>query len=103
MTYRSILFAALVACAAPAAAVPAARVPAPAPTPSPPARTHGRVVVTSTDIEILSIRFIGATTNMTPDSQRYLDSIAQLLDGNPSLAVIEVLAFGSGAPPAPRI
>src|SRR5437762_12777522 len=97
---RSILLLAIAACTGATAPAPAAprRAPHAISEPRP-----GRIVVTDTSIEILELHFIGATTKVTPESFRFLDSIAATLDGNPSLALVEVRAFGSGAPPARRM
>src|SRR5678815_2390123 len=55
-----------------------------------------RVVVTSSSVAILApIQFTGATAALTAESAPMLDAIAQTLDGNPELRVIEVRAFGA--------
>jgi outer membrane protein OmpA-like peptidoglycan-associated protein len=57
-----------------------------------------RVVVVDTSIEILdSIRFVGATANMTVDASKMLDAVARTLDGNPSITMLGVIGYGSDA------
>lgn len=109
----------LAACAGPAAVAPrpeppAERAPSAAPAPArdgdgdrwrtyvPPRCRDGedrpkegcrrrRVVVTTTDIEILEpIAFVGNTAEMTPGSHRVADAVARCLIGNPSILMLEV-------------
>ena len=69
---------------------PAAQAPAPKP----------RKVVTDTQIEILDpIRFVGQTAQIELASLRTLDAVAETLDGNPSILVIEVHAYGAAGAP----
>jgi outer membrane protein OmpA-like peptidoglycan-associated protein len=50
-----------------------------------------RVVVTSTDIEILDpVSFVDNTAELTPSSDRIIDSVARTLTDNPSILVLEV-------------
>ena len=50
-----------------------------------------RVVVTTTDIEILEpIAFAGNTAEMTPGSHRMAQAVARSLIGNPSILMLEV-------------
>ena len=56
----------------------------------------GTRVVTDTKIEILEpIRFVGKTATIAATSTPMLDSIASTLKGNPSIRVMEVIAYGS--------
>ena len=81
------------------------RAPPPAPAGRAPATAaaetqRGRVVVTDTDIEILPyIRFDGLTANVVPEGLKTLDAIAATLDGNPSILLVEVQAFGTDGDP----
>ena len=106
------LAASLAACAGPAAVAPPAPA-APAPAPASPSdegwRTYvpercrdgaeqpkqgcptRRVVVTSTDIEILEpITFVDNTAEPTPESARMIAAVARTLLGNPSIVELEV-------------
>jgi OOP family OmpA-OmpF porin len=59
--------------------------------PSPEGCRTRRIVVTSTDIEILSpIAFVDNTAELAPSSDRIIDSVARSLINNPSILVIEV-------------
>jgi outer membrane protein OmpA-like peptidoglycan-associated protein len=50
-----------------------------------------RVVVTSTDIEILSpVAFVDNTAELAPSSERIIDAVARSLINNPSILVLEV-------------
>jgi len=50
-----------------------------------------RVVVTSTDIEILSpVAFVDNTAELAPGSERIIDAVARSLINNPSILVLEV-------------
>lgn len=93
------------ACSAGSAGSRAATPVAPATPPAQPRSDPkpGRVVVTDTAIEVLSMHFIGGTTRISPESSRFLDSVASTLDGNPTITLVEVQAYGSGAPPAGRL
>jgi outer membrane protein OmpA-like peptidoglycan-associated protein len=63
-----------------------------------------RRVVTDTQIEILSpIRFVGVSAQVTPQSTRILDAIAETLEGNPSIRLMAVVAFGNDSHVAPRV
>jgi len=60
----------------------------------------GRIVVTDTTIELLpDIKFDGLTANVVPAGIKTLDAIAATLDGNPSILVVEVQAFGNDGDP----
>lgn len=63
-------------------------------------RRGPRMVVTDTEVEALSpIRFQGLSANPTDESRATLDAVASTLDGNPSILLVDVVAFGSdGAP-----
>jgi outer membrane protein OmpA-like peptidoglycan-associated protein len=55
-------------------------------------------VVTDTQVEILDpIRFYAGSPTIDPRSTRTLDAVATTLLGNPSLKVVEVIAFGTDA------
>jgi hypothetical protein len=57
-----------------------------------------RRVVTETSIEIYDpIRFVGTSPEIAPSSTRMLDAIAATLNGNPSIRVMAVRAFGVDA------
>jgi outer membrane protein OmpA-like peptidoglycan-associated protein len=59
----------------------------------------GRRVVTDTKIEILdTIHFVGTSATLSVTSTRILDAIAETLKGNPSIRVMEVIAYGSDVP-----
>ncbi len=62
--------------------------------------TRPRTIVTDTEVEMLSpIRFAGLSATPTQESVKTLDAVASTLDGNPSLLLVDVVAFGSdGAP-----
>jgi len=107
---------ALAACAGPAAvapepesAAPIRRARATAPAPAPAWQTYvpercrdpegnatpscrpRRVVVTSTDLEILEpIAFVDNTAELTPGSHRMIAAVAQSLLSNPSILLLEV-------------
>jgi len=52
---------------------------------------HRRIVVTSTDIEILdTITFVGNTAQLAPASDKILDAIARTMAGNPSILLMQV-------------
>jgi outer membrane protein OmpA-like peptidoglycan-associated protein len=56
-----------------------------------PEQNRGRVVVTSTDIEILdTITFVGNTAQLAPTSSKILDAVAATMHGNPSILLMEV-------------
>ena len=58
-----------------------------------------RRVVVDTHIEILDpIRFVGTTPTIAASSTRMLDAMAETLNGNPSLRLLEIRAFGNDAP-----
>lgn len=58
----------------------------------------GRTVVSETVIEILDpIRFLSGSAALHPSSQRILDAIAQTLQGNPSIRLVAVHAYGDDA------
>jgi outer membrane protein OmpA-like peptidoglycan-associated protein len=93
---RSFVLLVIAACShgtpAPNNAVP------PAP---PPQKQPGRIVVTSTTVEQLPpITFIGQTTQIELTSLRTVDAIADTLNGNPSILLVEVRAFGADGLPA---
>lgn len=86
----------------------ACRQPAPPTTPSgsapagarEPPKPRGRIVVSDTSIEILPvIKFDGLTSNVVPEAIKTLDAIVATLDGNPSILLVEVTAFGSDGDP----
>jgi outer membrane protein OmpA-like peptidoglycan-associated protein len=57
-------------------------------------------VVTDTQIEILpAIKFEGLTAQVVPEAHKSLDAIASTLEGNPSILVVEVQAFGGDGDP----
>jgi outer membrane protein OmpA-like peptidoglycan-associated protein len=109
------LAASLAACGGPAAVAPRAELPAPAApapatTPAPPEwQTYvpercrdgeenpapdcrpRRIVVTSTDIEILEpVAFVDNTAELTPGSYRTIAAVARSLIANPSILLLEV-------------
>lgn len=60
----------------------------------------GRVVVTETDVRILPpIKFDGLTANVELEGLETLDAVAATLDGNPSILLVEVQAFGADGDP----
>ena len=57
-----------------------------------------RHITTSTSIEILQpIQFVGPTPEIAPASWRMLDAIAATLNGNPSILLVAIRAFGTDA------
>jgi len=109
------LAASIAACAAPATVAPRAEppgpaLPAPPPSPEPsewqtyvPERCRDgeenpaqechprRIVVTSTDIEILEpVAFVGNTAELTPGSYRTIAAVVRSLIANPSILLLEV-------------
>ncbi len=66
----------------------------------PEAERKGRVVVTDTDVKILPpIQFDGLTATVELDGLPTLDAVASTLDGNPSILLVEVQAFGADGDP----
>lgn len=64
-----------------------------------PAHT-GRVVVTDSDVQILPpITFDGLTASVELEGLETLDAVAATLDGNPSILLVEVQAFGADGDP----
>ena len=62
------------------------------------AAANPRRVVTSSSIEILDpITFVGATPAIAPSSKKIIDAIAQTLQSNPSIRLLEVRASGADA------
>ena len=58
-------------------------------------------VVTDTTVEILDpIRFYAGSPTLDPRSTPILDAIAGTLTGNPSIRLVEVIAYGSDAVPS---
>jgi outer membrane protein OmpA-like peptidoglycan-associated protein len=58
-------------------------------------------VVTDTKVEILDpIRFFSGSPTLDPRSTPILDAIANTLAGNPSIKLVEVIAYGSDAVPS---
>jgi outer membrane protein OmpA-like peptidoglycan-associated protein len=72
---------------------------------APPAQPEhrGRIVVTETSIEILEMHFVGATAKVAPRSEHFLDNVAHILAAFESISLVEIQAYGSGAPPGRRI
>lgn len=66
---------------------------------NPPAETpKRRLVVTSTDVELLDpIEFLPASASLDPRSTPILDAVARTLIGNPSIELVEVQAFAVDA------
>jgi len=63
----------------------------------------GRVVVTDTTIEILGpLRFSDQSVALDTTGTKLLDAVASTLVGNPSILVVSVHAYGTGAPPEGR-
>ncbi len=96
---RSLLIVvALAACHAPARETsPANTDPR---TPEAERKTRGRVIVTDTDVRILpAIKFDGLTANVELAGLETLDAVAATLDGNPSILLVEVQAFGADGDP----
>lgn len=65
----------------------------------PPAnKPGGKVVVAESVVEILDpIRFLSGSAALHPSSKRILDAIAQTLQGNPSIKLVAVHAYGDDA------
>lgn len=62
--------------------------------------SKGRVVVTETSVRILPpIKFDGLTANVEIAGLETLDAVAATLDGNPSILLVEVQAFGADGDP----
>jgi outer membrane protein OmpA-like peptidoglycan-associated protein len=58
-------------------------------------------IVTDTKVEILDpIRFFTASATLDPRSTPILDAIAGTLTGNPSITLVEVIAYGADAVPS---
>jgi outer membrane protein OmpA-like peptidoglycan-associated protein len=58
-------------------------------------------VVTDTTVEILDpIRFFAGSPTLDPRSTPILDAIAGTLTGNPSITLVEVIAYGADAVPS---
>jgi outer membrane protein OmpA-like peptidoglycan-associated protein len=56
-----------------------------------PPEPRGRVVITDTEIEILdNVTFVGNTAQIAPASTKFLDAIANTLDGDPSITLVEI-------------
>ena len=59
----------------------------------------GRRVVTDTKITILEpIRFVGTSERIAATSIGMLDAVAETLKGNPSIRIMEIVAYGSDVP-----
>ena len=59
-----------------------------------------RQVITDSHIELLpAIKFEGLTAQVVPEAHESLDAIASTLEGNPSILVVEVQAFGGDGDP----
>jgi hypothetical protein len=64
---------------------------------------NGRVVVVTTSIEIIdTISWLRSSARIAPTSNEMLDAIADTLNGNPSIELIEVQAHASLADLADR-
>ena len=64
-----------------------------------PAPSARRRVIVSTSISVFdNIEFVGASAMLAPAATRKLDDLADTLNGNPSILVIEVIAHGQEAP-----
>jgi outer membrane protein OmpA-like peptidoglycan-associated protein len=60
-------------------------------------------IVTDTKVEILDpITFASASPTINPTSIPIIDAIASTLAGNPSIKLVEVIAYGSDAVPSLR-
>lgn len=93
---RLVAFAFVVGCRAAPAPVTATAGHAP-----PPLESHGRVVVSSSEVETFEpIRFDGLSATLLPGSRRALDALARTLAGNPAILLVEVRAFGADGLPA---
>ncbi|HEY5938111.1 MAG TPA: OmpA family protein [Kofleriaceae bacterium] len=58
---------------------------------APPPEPRGRTVVTETSIELLDpIGFVGNTAEVDPSSERIIAAIAETLNGNPSILLVQV-------------
>jgi len=64
------------------------------------AQAKKRIVTTSSSIEIFGpLRFVGHTSQIDERTgKRMLDAVADALNGNPSIALVEVYATGADAP-----
>jgi outer membrane protein OmpA-like peptidoglycan-associated protein len=63
----------------------------------------GRTVVTDTSIEILGpLRFADQSVEIDATGMKLLDAVAETLVGNPSILIVSVHGYGSGAPPEGR-
>jgi outer membrane protein OmpA-like peptidoglycan-associated protein len=61
---------------------------------------HKRHVVTTTSITILdNLRFVPGSAAFDPTTTPILDAVAQTLDGNPSIQLVEIRAYGEDALP----
>ena len=59
------------------------------------AKPPGRIVISDTSIEFLpTIHFLGQTTVVAPEALRTLDSMAETINGNEDIQLVEVTAFG---------
>ena len=75
----------------------------PGPAPQRDAKKPGVKVVTDTKVEILDpIRFFVGSPSIDPTSTPILDAIAGTLTGNPSIKLVEVIAYGTDAVPSLR-
>jgi outer membrane protein OmpA-like peptidoglycan-associated protein len=72
--------------------------------PAAPAQPKKKVqVTTETHVEILDpIKFASASPTIEPTSIPIIDAIANTLTGNPSIKLVEVIAYGSDAVPSLR-
>ncbi|HTL34862.1 MAG TPA: OmpA family protein [Kofleriaceae bacterium] len=63
---------------------------------------RGKVkVVTDTHVEILDpIKFLSGSPSIEPSSGPILDAIAGTLTGNPSIKLVEIIAYGADAVPS---
>jgi len=72
---------------------PPARLDPEPPAAEPPPEPPGRIVVTETDMRILDpIRFEPNSIELPPNIRESLDSIAETLNGNPSILLVEIRA-----------
>lgn len=91
----------LVACTHAAPTPVATSRPAQPTTQQPPAKKIK--IVTDTRVEILDpIKFVAGSPSIEPASIPIIDAIAGTLIGNPSIKLVEVIAFGNDAVPSLR-
>jgi len=96
--WRLVIVVVMAACTHASSPAPVATTTPQRPRPEPKPKVK---VVTDTKVEILDpIRFFAGSPTLDPRSTPILDAIAGTLTGNPSITLVEVIAYGADAVPS---